>query len=345
MRVVLRLLKWVGGAVLLLILALAAPVVWVEAMCRPQGVASPATMIVAAADHRDEGRTLMTWPEWQIVRAYEDYAEVIRTGAPHDYDFFSEIGSFWGSVCTLSQASGPLGGFSGDSKATIYTIGVSFSLELGLKAAYEETVGRLFVALRGPDRAVLDDVSAQMAADYAAFLSQVPWYKWDFTADADRLAADASPGMRNAERRFALGTEFRGKAVYAGMIAKAVAATGFDALTMRVVVRGMTPAALAALPGVVVIAERPEGVEIETPRYAAFTDLARTIAGAGGEFVEIAGNDDILYTALSAEAAAPGALMDFARQGFGDHRHLFLIKVADLSAALRAGGVEHVHDY
>lgn len=338
-------LKWLGLGLLTLILSLAAPVLWVETMCRPQGDVAAYQAILPPEHHRPEGQTLMTWPEWQIVRAYEDYAEEIRNGDPQDYDFLPEIWRFWGSVCTLSKASGPLGGFPGDTKAMVYTIGVSFSLELGLKAAYEESLGRLAVWQRGPGRAVLDDVSAQMAADYAAFLSQVPWYRWDFTGDADRLAAEATPGLRNTERRFALGLEFRAKAVYAAMIGKAVAATGFDELTMRVVVRGLDSKTLASLPGVTVIAERPEGLEVETPRYAAFTDLARRIAAAGGVFVEIAGNDDILYTALSAEAAAPGALMSFARQGFGDFRHLHLIRVAGLAAALQAGGVEHVHDY
>jgi hypothetical protein len=343
-RVLLRLLKWAFFALLALVLVLAAPVLWVETMCRPEGEAAASAAILPPEHHRVEARTLMTWPEWQIVRAYEDYAEVIRQGDPQDYDFLAEIGNFWGSVCTLSRASGPLGGFPGDTKAMVYTIGVSFSLELGLKAAYEESLGRLAVWWRGPGHAVLDDVSAGMAADYGAFLSQTPWYRWDFSADALRLAQDSSPGLRNWERRLALGLEFRAKAAYAAMIGKAVAATGFDELTMRVVVAGLSPERLAAM-GAVMIGERPEGVEIETPRYAAFTDLAGRLAEAGGEFVEIAGNDDILYTALSAEPAAPGALMSFARQGFGDFRHLYLIKVPDLAAALRAGGVEHVHDY
>ncbi|MCW2995207.1 MAG: hypothetical protein JWQ18_2702, partial [Conexibacter sp.] len=48
---------------------------------------------------------------------------------------------------------------------------------------------------------------------------------------------------------------------------------------------------------------------------------------------------------LSANPTQPGSLMDMSRQGFGDYRHLQLIKVADLSRALLAGGVEHIHDY
>jgi hypothetical protein len=345
LRLIRRLMKGLALLFGLLLLVLAAPVLWVETMCRPQGAADSYLSLVAPENRRPEGNTLMTWPEWQIVHAYEDYAKVITTSDPQDYAFLPELGRFWSSTCALAKASGPHGGFSGESKQTIYTIGVSFTLELGLKAAYEETLGRLAVALRGPNRADLDDASAQMAGSYAAFLYQTPWYRWDFATDAARLSADTSPGLRNWERRTALGLEFRTKAAYAGLIAKAVAATGYDQLTMRSNVRGLPPEDLAKIPGVTVITNRPEGVEIETPRYAAFTDLAHLLALRGVTFVEIAGNDDILYTALSANPAEPGALMDFPRQGFGDYRHLFLIKVAALSVALKAGGVEHIHDY
>ena len=115
----------------------------------------------------------------------------------------------------------------------IYTIGVSFTAEMLMKAAYEETLGRVAVWLRGPERAELDEVSARQASDYARFLQQVPWYRWDF--DRDRAELSAGAGFRNAERRLALGLEYRAKAAYARVIAAAVAGMVPDALRMRVV--------------------------------------------------------------------------------------------------------------
>lgn len=340
-----RLLKTLAAALLLLILGLLSPIAYVETMCRPQGAATPYTPILPASDRRPEPATLLTWPEWQIVHAYEDYAHVITTGDPHDYAFLPEIGSFWSSLCTLSVASGPHGGVPWAAKQMLYTIGTSFTLELGLKAAYEETLGRLATLMRGPQRAELDDLTARMATDYAAFLYQVPWYRWNFTRDAETLSANPGPGFRNWERRIAVGLEFRAKSAYAGLIAAAVAATGFDELTMRSVVNGMTPEALGQVTGIAVVETLPQGVVVETPRYQAFTDIALKLAIQGAQFVEIAGNDDIMFTSLSANATEPGALMSLPRQGFGDWRHLTLIKVTDLSQALLAGGVEHIHDY
>lgn len=348
MRVLFRLIRRLVLLVVILILGLLSPVAYVETMCRPEGAAVAHAPLVGQDWQRAEGRTLMTYPEWHIVHAYADYAEVIRTGDPHDFGFLSSVAGFWSSTCALSQASGPHGGFPWETKQMVYTIGVSFTAELLAKAAYEETLGRLFATLRGEGRAPLDDLSARQAADYAVFLQQTPWYKWDFNRDASDLEAAATDSLRDRERRLALGLEYRAKAAYAGVIAAAVAAVGEDQLRLRAVVRGLPEAALSALPGVQIIQTGPEGMVIETPRYRAFTRLADAIAAAGGDFVEIAGNDDILFTMTSGQSDEAGALHSFARQGNPGFRHLVLLPVAALAGRLRAlpeGALEHVHDY
>jgi hypothetical protein len=340
--------RWLKRALLLLavmILGLLSPVAYVEVMCRGSGEPAPYAALLPEAERRPESRTLMTWPEWHIVHAYADYAAVIGTGDPHDYGFLSGIGGFWSSLCTLSRAAPAHGGFDGPTKQMVYTIGVSFTAELLLKAAYEETLGRLFAAIRGDGRAPLDDLSARQAADYAVFLQQVPWYRWDFRRDAAALSAAATGNLRDREREIALGIEYRAKAAYAGVIAAAVASVGPDETRMRVIVAGLPAQDLARLPDVQVIAAGPQGVELDTPRYRAFTDLARQVAAAGGDFVEIAGNDDILFTAIS-DVADPGALISMPLQGRPGARGLYLVKVRDLAAALRARpGIEHIHDY
>lgn len=348
MRLLFRWIKRLLLLAVLLILGLLAPVLYVETMCRPQGTAVAYTPLVGADWQRPEGRTLMTYPEWHIVHAYADYGEVISSGDPQDYGFLSSIAGFWSSTCALAKASGPHGGFPGETKQMVYTIGVSFTAELLAKAAYEETIGRVFTWIRGADRALLDDLSALQATDYAVFLQQTPWYRWDFTRDAAALDAAATDAVRDRERRLALGLEYRAKAAYAKVIEAAVAAVGADQLRLRAVVSGVPDATLAALPEVQVIETLPEGTVIEAPRYRAFTRLAETIAAAGGDFVEIAGNDDILFTMITDQPTAEGAIFSFARQGNPGFRHLVLVPVAGLAATLRSlppGALEHIHDY
>ena len=341
--------RWIKRVVLLLlivVLGLLSPVAYVETMCRSPVLANDYASILPPADRRPEARTLLTYPEWHIVHAYADFAEVIRTGDPDDFGYLRSVGGFWSSLCSLSQAAGAHGGVDWPTKQMVYTIGVSFTAELLLKAAYEETLGRLATLIRGPVRSPLDDLSATQAADYATFLQQVPWYRWDFRRDADALQAARTDAFRDRERAIALGLEDRAKAAYAGVIGAAVAGMAPDALTMRSVVTGRTPEALAGIKGVTVTGQRPEGIEIETPRYRAFTDLAKVMAAQGVTFVEIAGNDDILLTVISDTAFLQGALHSFARQGNPGYRHLVLIKVSKLVQTLNSGAeIEHIHDY
>lgn len=339
-------------ALLLAVLAisLGAPVAYVETMCRGDGSPQPHEALISPDHHRPESRTLMTYPEWHIVHAYEDYAKVLSSGDPHDYGFLRGIGGYWSSLCALSRSASDHGEIDGGTKQMVYVIGVSFTAELALKAVYEETLGRLFASLRGPQRAPLDDLSAEQAAAYAVFLQQVPWYKWRFREDAEDLRSHASAVLRDTERRFALGLEYRAKAAYADVIAQAVAQVGTDELTLRLIATGANASQLADYDGVRVLQERPEGIEIETPRYRALTHLLQQMAADGVDVVEIAGNDDILFTAVSNLPGEPDALFSSSRQGFGDHRHLIRVKVPELAERLRQMEgtglrLEHIHDY
>ena len=332
-----------------LVLLLVAPVAYNEALCRGDGVAKPYAPLLEAQHHRSEARSFLTYPEWHIVHAYDDYGAVLRKGDPHDYGYLRGIAGFWTSLCALSKVSDAHGGFDFETKQTIYTIGVSFTAELLMKAAYEETLGRVATWVRGEAPSKLDQLSGDQARAYAKFLQQVPWYRWDFDRDRQALNAVEPMGFRDRERRAALGIEYRIKGAYAGVITKAVEGMTPDALTLRMVVRGLSRAELSTLEGVRVIGDLEDGLEIETPRYRALTHLLAEMAGRGAEFVEIAGNDDILLTATS-DQAYDDALFTFGRQGYGDLRHLIVLPVMELAPFLRdmsARGLtlEHIHDY
>ncbi|MBW4709953.1 hypothetical protein KX928_19390 [Roseobacter sp. YSTF-M11] len=345
-----RLWRWITRLLLagiICVVLLVSPVIYVETACRGDGVSEPYAAVLPPEVHRAEARTLMTYPEWHIVHAYDDYAKVISAGDPHDFGFLRSIAGFWQSLCALTEASARHGGVDGETRQLVYVIGVSFSAELLLKAAYEETAGRVIAMVRGSPRAPLDDLSARQAADYARFLQQTPWYKWDFQRDAQALQDQATGVLRDRERRFALGLEYGAKAAYARVIAAAVAATGADALRLRMLVDDLMT---VTSDDITIVAVRPGGVEIEVPRYRKLTQLLDNLAAEGVDFIEIAGNDDILFTALSDTPTHADAIHSFARQGYDDHRHLILVKVTELADILRtlpgAGlQLEHIHDY
>lgn len=350
MRFLWRWLKRLLLAAVAIVILLLVPVGYTEFACQGETRAEiHAPLITDPEWQRAESRTLLTYPEWHIVHAYDDYAQVIATGDPHDFAYLRAVAGFWTALCPLTSASAALGGVTGETKMTIYTIGVSFSAELLAKALYEETLGRIATLVRGTDqRAPLDDLSAVQATEYARFLQQTPWYKWDFETDAAALNATKSDQLRDRERAFALGLEYTAKAAYAGVIEQAVAGIGADQLRVRSVVSGLPPEDLVRIAGITVIEARAEGVLIETDRYRAFTRILDRLAREGADVIEIAGNNDILFTVTTQDQTFGDALYSFPRQGYDDWRHLVLVPVPELADRLRAldsGALEHVHDY
>lgn len=356
MRKLLRLVKWVALSFVLLVILLLLPVGYIETFCtaEPEQEAF-APKMSDPAFLRAEANSYLTYPEWHIVYAYEGLANVLKTGDEHDFGYTKSVVGFWSSFCALNRVAGRHGGADAATRRTIHVIGVSFTLEMGMKALYEETLGRVFALLRGAEKSPQDRYAAEMAEDYGKFLHQTPWYKYDFDGSVEKLWAEPITSLRGWERRLALGGEWKAKAGYARVIAGAVAATGEAQLTIRSLVAGLPAADLQAIPEVTVVEDRgADGILIETPRYRAFTVILQQIAARNGSIVEIAGNDDIMVSALGTSVPSQlgfaSLIVDINRDGFVGRRLLLQTKVRDLPALfneLSAAGLklEHVYDY
>ena len=94
-------LRWLGRLLLVLVLGLAlllAPVAYNDLACTAPTDSEDYAAILPPEQHRAEARTLLTYPEWHIVHAYDDYARVIGDGDPHDYAFLPAITGYWSSL-------------------------------------------------------------------------------------------------------------------------------------------------------------------------------------------------------------------------------------------------------
>ncbi len=336
------------------------PIVYVETSCTapPPGFAAGApfaSRLPGPEGRRPEAQTWLTYPEWSIVYSAETYGRYLAGGnRPSGFSHWRQVRGFWSSLCQLNRAAAASGG-SGDYKVMLYTIGLSFSAEMLVKAAYENTLGRLSEWIGG-HRSPNDAYNAEVWRSYGAFMHQTPWYRFPFGRAVSGLwsiPAGGSP-FRHWERRLALSLEYGVKAGYAALIGWASGATlGRDELTLRFVARGPLGGADPRLRQV----GRLDGglVVIEAPRYAEFTELMRRLAERRVELVEIAGNDDIFVTLLlPASASRPADAAPMFALPLGDRpgwrRVGLTVKVARLLPLLRAtraagGEVEHVYDY
>lgn len=370
-RIGLRLGLWALGGAALLLAAGAAPVVYVETACRSDPVPQALPVIFTRpADQRPEARSFLVYPEWHVVYAYEEMAAGLEEAPAHGFDFARSIAGFWSSLCALRAEADRIGDPGQDAKITIYTVGLSFTVEMIAKAAYEESLGRLVAALDGSDTPQ-DAVEREMARAYGHFLHQTPWYLFDFDAWTETLwEAPIESRLRGWERRLALGAEWQIKASYARAIAAAVAEMDPDVLTMSIHVTGLpiTEGAQGArvLGEIPVRQDYADGVIIEVDRYRRFTQSAQEIAAAGGTITEIAGNDDILISVLGrSQAGDPGGgglppeILDRTdthlvrvtpRVGMEEDRYLLRTKVPALTELIRHIAtsevrLEHIYDY
>jgi hypothetical protein len=357
MRRFLKIIGWMLAVLVVAILLLLSPAAYVETFCHADPEADNYLPLISDPEfRRQEANTCLTYPEWHIVYAYDGLAETLKTGDEHGFGYLSSVKDFWVADCALTRIADRHGGADTETRMMIATIGVSFTLEMGMKAAYEETIGHIFALWRGSEKTPQDLVARDMAIDYAAFLRQTPWYKYPFQPWIDRLwAAPVEAPLRGWERRLAIGGEWHAKIAYAGMIANAVAATGEAKLTIRSVVSGLPTSAFAAIPDVSIVSESADGVVIETPRYDRFTHILSNIARAGGSIREIAGNDDIMVSLTvpsgSQQNNLPGEVITrLPRTGFDSDRLLLSVKMADLAPLLRERqiadpGLEHIFDF
>jgi hypothetical protein len=353
-----RVLKWTAAAAVLGVAALAAPVAYVEAFCTADPVPQEFTPLITDPGwQRSEAATYLTYPEWHIVYAYEELARVLQESDEHRFGYAESVAGFWSSYCSLNRLAQAHGGGDFETRTMVYVIGTSFTVEMGFKAAYEHTLGRLAAALRGPVKTAQDELAAEMATRYGRFLHQTPWYMYPFAEERDRLWALSADSFRGWERRLALGAEWSAKQAYAGLIAAAVEASGEAMTEIRTAVSGLSPQELDSLEDVQVLRQEAGYAVIQAPRYRAFTHILQEVAERGGTVEDIAGNDDVLVSYVFPEGSSPAAtgggtvLADLPRQGFGDRRALVSLKVFHLSGLLReieeADGhrLEHVFDY
>lgn len=353
--------KILGGLALAGLLAAAAPVVWIETQCTapPQSMAPRGFKgQLTGPDTRAEAATWLTYPEWHIVYSAESYARHLTAGKrPSSYRFGRDIAAFWSSYCQLNRVAEQAGG-SSHYKTVIYTIGISFSAEMLVKAAWENTVGRLFEAASGWTSAD-DRHAARVQTDYANFMHETPWYRFPFGAALSQEWQTSEPRLtgRHWERRVALSLEYGVKAGYAKLIGWATGtALGADEVRLRMLLRPNSADLAATDPELRVIADQGGTLKVDAPRYARLTSILERLAGTDAQLVEIAGNDDILVTfrapeALAGKLGGGPVLIDMALGDRPGWRRVGVsTKVAQLLPLLRsarASGaeLEHVYDY
>lgn len=309
---------------------------------------------------RPEESTFLTYPEWAIVYAAREYAEFVDRQLPTRFPYWAYAGRFWQDYALMIRASRAYP-FNAQNHLMLVVIGTSHTIELAIQFLYENTVGRLTETASSGEATPEDRYQAGAAAQYAAFLDQVPWYRFPYAEKRGGLwAAEPAAGtaaIRSWERKLGFGAAYSIKQAYAALIASGLSATSDAALLdIHVWATGPVAQAIDGEPDTVLTRDLgADGAVFVTKRYQVFTEMIPRLIARGVRFVEIGGNRLIFATMLAeAEVGLPeGAqpLFSYALPARPEIRRIGLaLPVRGLHEALPAlfaGGarLEHVYDY
>lgn len=354
--------------VIVIALAVALPMAYIEGTCGPTETAAssaaPSATLPAIDDkgyRRKLDNTFFTFPEWYIVYSFEDFGRFLDRGNESGFNYLGHILGFWRSFCTINRAVPATTESRTEVKTMIYIIGVSYSLEYAIKGLYENTVGRVFEWIRGDKRTPQDDYARAVLQDYAAFLYTVPWYKYPFREKLDGFMAISTPTpstARTIERGFALGGEYLVKIGYAWLIQKGLdGSSDAEPRDIMLVAATLPPEVLAAEPRIKPVrALSPQWQLVQIPRYKDFTEIVQGLLDRGISLAEIAGNREIMVTVIAPkdarldvkDAAQLFSLDLDARPGFRRAGLTARIdRLVDINRELKAQGatIEHFYDY
>lgn len=256
--------------------------------------------------YRPESKTYLTLPEWYIVYSTDEYGAFLQNNRAGEFPHFKAVGQYWQSyvdACREIQGRYP---FNGDSQFTLAFIGISFTAENMLKGAYEGTLGR-FTEWVSSDTPTEEEVfAAQVAEEYGAFMHMTPWYFFPFKEKLQELWQLSLWGpdpLRKWERKLALTMEYGGKVLYAGFTNLGAQATygGADVEKVYAVTSGVTKPMLS--PDLEIVEQSGDLQLARITRFEVFSAIVPAITADGAQLVEVAGNDEMLFTLIGSPDA------------------------------------------
>ena len=311
---------------------------------------------------RPEDDPFLSYPEWYIVWSYQEKADFQQHHLPSAFPYFGAVRQYWSSYCCISRLISGKYPFNGGEQVMLVVIGSSFSAEYILKGAYENTVGRLSEWSSNHEPTEEDQFAYKVAREYADFVHIRPFYEFHFARQVKELWGYThllgAHSPRKWERKLFLTADYTIEAFYCWLIEKMTHLTyGSEPSETHAWIDNATPAILNRTPRVKPVKQAgPKAFIADIPRYQEFTGAASTLAEQGVQFVEIAGNSQIIVSVLAPQSwryDQPDAQQLFSTPILTDPKIQRVVVRCDVSSlspvlnVLQTGGVtvEHIYDY
>lgn len=271
------------------------------AIVRAQGTVVPD---IGEKNRRPVEDSYFSYPEWYIVWSYEERAQYLPKNLPSGFPYFASIGQYWKSYCFICGLTQSRHQFNFGDHLSSMVLGGSFALEYAIRGAYEQTIGRLSEWTSSHQLVEEDAYAARVAREYADFVYIRPFYEFHFGHALAQLWKETplwgKHPIRKWERKFILSVDYGIEAIYAhAMLFASHLAYGAESDETYTWIDSTPETLFREFPRIKIVQEaaRPSYI-VSIPRYQEFTDLAVKLAERDVHFVQIAGNNEIMITAI-----------------------------------------------
>jgi len=305
---------------------------------------------------RPEDDTFLTYAEWYIVWSYQEKAAWQEAHSPSGFPYFGAIGQYWSGYCCSYGVVRGRYPFNFGDHLMLVVIGTSFTVEYGLKGVFENTVGRLTEWISGSP-AEEDQYAARVARNYGVFVADRPFYEFPFFSALRGLWTDTKfwgPHLlRKWERKAWLSLDYAIEGLYCGLIEIASHAVyGVEEDVTYAWINNAPDPVISGVPAVRKV--KSLGTDswiIRMPRYQKFTNAAEQLLRGQARFVEIAGNRQIMVTAVVPRGWSfplPAGEILFSSKVLTDARSkrvALRFPVESLGWIVDTFPIEHIYDY
>lgn len=251
---------------------------------------------------RGEEQTFLTVPEWYLVFAPHEYANYLDQGQdPSRFPFLDAIDEYWTLYDRVSAISAQNYPENAEYRTMLQVIGISTTVEYLAKWGYEATLGRATRWSANHNDVPEEQIMRQAHRAYSKLIYDEPWYEFDFGGWIPKIWSTTNffgPNfIRKTERKLLFTAEFSVKAIYAGLIKKAVLSTSGET-DKKIYLTAIAPADIdpPIFPGVTIHAAEGNRSLLSVPRWGGFTTTLPKLASAGWRFEDISGNHQIVVS-------------------------------------------------
>lgn len=315
---------------------------------------------------KGEEQTYLTLPEWYLVFNPNEYAQYLTSGNnPSNFPYLASIDEYWRLYDRVMHLTTDIYPENNEYKTMLNVIGISTTVEFLIKGFYETTVGRF--SFWTASNSTPEDLHIQQAhTAYSNLIYHEPWYVFPFSEWLGKIWTDTpffGPNfIRKMERKILFTLEFGFKTIYAKLIGLGATSTNDPSdgkVKMHVILPiDMKTDRLEVIDNRISELHDFGGDEriISIPRWGGFTEIIPKLASNKVQFIEIAGNEDILVTVItdkgrSVQLSDSQYLFDsLVISPKGKQRLVYSIKVAALADFINALDkydliLEHIYDY